>query len=286
MEITLTDNKFAQALSFSGYAVPENITWCRDGKPRQIMMFTDRHIQEVTSFKARVKNCICIAWIIEPVAINSNNYNAARAHRQSYDYIMSHNINFLSEFPAEKRVFCPGFGSSLYEYEWQMYPKTKDVLTVVGNKNKTVGHRFRHDVVRMFGSRVDVMGRSCNPFPPEKRAEIYAPYRFQIAIHNSVVEDYWTDILIDCFLTGTVPIVWGGEFLSKYFNAEGYLVFNTLEELEKILTSVESGDIKYDQFLPAIWDNFDRARKLAVTEDYLYDNFLNNFVKSWVQKPA
>jgi hypothetical protein len=275
-KISLFDRNIRHVPSYNGYTVPKHIAWSRDGSPRDITVFSDKFIHRIAVSSA-LKG-IKIAWLMEPSAIHNRSYAQARKYASYYDYIMSHDIGFLNEFPEEKRVFVPGSGSSLYEYEWKIYPKTKDILTVVGSKSQTVGHRFRHEVVRAFGSRMDVVGRSCNPFPPEKRAEIYAPYRFQVAIHNSLVRDYWTDILTDCFLTGTVPIVWGGGFLNKYFNPDGYLVFDTLEELDGILTRIESGDIKYEQFSQAIQDNFERTKKLAVIEDYLYDTFFKNLL--------
>ena len=138
-------------------------------------------------------------------------------------------------------MFCPGSGSSLYEYEWKIYPKTKSILTVVGDKHSTEGHRLRHRIVELFGTKIDVIGRSCKPFPPDKRAETYAPYQFQIVVHNSAVKDYWTDILLDCFLTGTIPIVWGGDFLYKYFNSNGYFIFDSIEKLKDVLNAINRG---------------------------------------------
>jgi hypothetical protein len=219
---------------------------------------------------------IRIAWLMEPRAINAKIYNDAWMRRNKYDYIISHDLAYLEKFDEQKRVFCPGSGSSLYEYEWKIYPKTKSILTVVGDKWATEGHKLRHVVAKMYEDRVSVMGRGYKPFPPEKRAEVYAPYRFQIVIHNSAVEDYWTDILLDCFLTGTVPIVWKGAFLEKYFNMDGILTFTDPLELGSIIHNL---DIIYNKpdLQKAIQDNFKRAKKLAVVEDYLYDNFFKQF---------
>jgi len=215
---------------------------------------------------------------MEPRAINEKGYNDAWMRRKKYDYIMSHDLNFLNKFPGEKQIFCPGSGSSLYEYEWKLYPKTKSILTVVGNKNTTEGHKLRHEVVRKFGDQIDVLGRGYTLFPPEKRAETYAPYRFQVVIHNSAVKDYWTDILLDCFLTGTIPIVWKGNFLRDYFNMDGVLTFETLDQLDFIIHDVKHWEKTiYENSEMAVEDNFVRAKKLAVVEDYLYDNFFKQF---------
>jgi hypothetical protein len=281
MEISLIDRNIRHIPSFNGYTEPKNITWCRDGVQRNITVFTDKFVHKAYS---HYLEGIKIAWLMEPKAVYQGGYNMISKQQpvkytMGYDYIMSHNINFLRQFPEKQRVFCPGSGSSLYEYEWKIYPKTKSILTVVGNKNTTEGHKFRHEVVEKFGDQIDVIGRSCAPFPPEKRAEMYAPYRFQIVVHNSAVEDYWTDILLDCFLTGTIPIVWKGDFLKKYFNEQGYFTFKKLRSLGFIISDLNShGNLIYENCLLAVEDNFERAKKLAVVEDYLYDNFFKNLL--------
>ena len=276
MEISLKDSNIRHIPSFNGYTAPKSITWCRDDVQRDVTVFTDKFIHKVYTHPLEG---IKVAWLMEPKAINNNSYDLAKKHTLDYDYIMSHDIEFLSEFPEEKRVFCPGSGSSLYEYEWKMYPKTKSILTVVGNKHSTEGHMFRHRIVELFGDEIDVLGRSCKPFPPEKRAETYAPYRFQIVVHNSAVKDYWTDILLDCFLTGTIPIVWEGNFLNKYFNLQGCWTFNTLGDLDRLLSKL-IGDEEgfYEHCLDAVKDNFERAKQWAVVEDYLYDNFFKTLL--------
>ena len=275
MEISLIDRNIRHIPSFNGYTKPKNITWCRDGKYRRIAVFSDRHIDRV-----RIQyGDINIAWLMEPSAINPDSYSKAWAWRTHYDYIISHDINFLDQFPEEKQVFCPGSGSSLYEYEWKIYPKTKSILSVIGNKKSTEGHRFRYEVAKEFSDKVDILGRGFNYFPPEKRAEAYAPYRFQVVIHNSAVRDYWTDILLDCFLTGTIPIVWKGNFLRDYFNMDGITTFETLDQLDFIINDVNLyGETIYENSEMAVEDNFVRAKKLAVVEDYLYDTFFKNLL--------
>ena len=276
MEINLIDSNIRHIPSFNGYTEPKNITWCRDGKPRKITVYSDRYI-----YMHPPSENIQIAWLMEPSAINPNSYNHAWLRRHDYDYIISHDINFLNKFPEEKRVFCPGSGSSLYEYEWQIYSKTKSILTVIGNKKLTEGHKFRYEVAGMFGDSIDILGRGFDSFPPEKRAETYAPYRFQIVIHNSAVKDYWTDILLDCFLTGTIPIVWDSGFLGKYFNMEGILTFNTIKQLAFFITEINlDGEALYDKTCVFVKDNFERAKGWAVVEDYLYDNFFKQFDES------
>jgi len=275
MEITLNDINIRHLKCFNGYDMPKNIVWKRDNKPRSIIIYTDYYITNGIPYGEGIK----IAWLMEPMVMNIEHYNACLEDADKYDYIISHDLAYLNEFPEKKRVFCPGSGSSLYGYEWKVYDKNKMFLTVVGNKKITVGHNFRYKVVEALGHKIHVGGRGFNSFPLRKRAEIYAPYAFQICIHNNKVEDYWSDILIDCFATGTIPIVWGGKFLSKYFDVGGIICFDTVDQLKGIIDRLTMKD--YNDMLPSVIYNKELAfERYRVAEDYLYETFFKQFDES------
>lgn len=277
MKIRLIDSCFkhiGQPHSLQGYDAPKHIEWDRGPNYRDITVYTDHYLPG--AHMDRLDSRINICWLIEPSTINTRGYAAVEIHHEVYDYIISHDMRFLSRFHKDKRVFCPASGSSLYGHEWQIYPKDKLVLTVVGDKKRSLGHKLRHEVVLKLGHKLDVVGRGFKPFPPEKRAETYAPYMYQVAIHNTPVGDYWSDILLDCFATGTVPIIWGSRYLKKYFDMEGVIVFDTIEQLEKILGQISEEDYKSRE--KAIRTNFEVAKRdYCVVEDYLYKTFFKQF---------
>ena len=47
--------------------------------------------------------------------------------------------------------------------------------------------------------------------------------------------DYFTDIIIDCFAVGTVPIFWGTPNIKNYFNMNGVIVMDSLNDVEDIV---------------------------------------------------
>jgi len=277
MDIKLVDSCFrhiGQPHSLQGYDAPKHITWDRGGYYRDITVYSDHFLPNahLDNNDSRIQ----CAWLIEPNVINTRGYTAVKAHHEHYDYIISHDMQFLSLFPEGKRVFCPASGSSLYGHEWQLYPKSKLVCTVVGTKKSAVGHRLRYEVVQKLGHKMDIVGRGFKPFAPDKKAETLAPYMYQVCIHNTPVGDYWSDILLDCIATGTVPIVWGSHYLSKYFDMGGIITFDTVEQLEKILGEI--GEDDYRKRGASILHNHLLAeRKYKVVEDYLYETFFKQF---------
>lgn len=271
MKIRLLDSNIAHIYNYMGYDKCENFEWYRGEGYCDIAVFSDHHLHQSDLIKAKWK----VAWLMEPPVINSSIYKTFKIFQKRYNFIINHNLAFLSQFPKEKCIFCPDAGSSLYSHEWKIYPKSKLVLTVVSKKGWTVGHKFRHEVVTVLGNKMDVIGRKYEYFPPEKRAETYAPYMYQVVIHNNCEEDYWSDILIDCFATGTIPIVWEGHYLKKYFNMDGIFVFDTIEQLNVILDLICAFD--YQSRKKVIKENFDIAfTKYRLVEDHLYENLFKN----------
>jgi hypothetical protein len=52
---------------------------------------------------------------------------------------------------------------------------------------------------------------------------VLAPYRFSLAIENSVGPHLWTEKVADCFLAWTVPLYFGCTNLEQYFPEDSFL---------------------------------------------------------------
>ena len=61
---------------------------------------------------------------------------------------------------------------------------------------------------------------------------------FHIAVENTKHNNYFTEKIIDAFLTKTLPIYWGCPNIDKYFNKDGILTFETEEELFNIVNNL------------------------------------------------
>mgnify|MGYP001251266876 CR=1 FL=1 len=103
-----------------------------------------------------------------------------------------------------------------------------------------------------------------------------APFMFSITIENGKADDYFTEKLLDCFATGTVPIYWGTKSICKHFNMDGVIQFDTLEELDSILPTLTVGH--YLEMRQAVVDNFHRAAKFFIPEDWICANYPQLFV--------
>ena len=85
--------------------------------------------------------------------------------------------------------------------------------------------------------------------------------------------------MADCpvFFTGTVPIMWNDGFIKEYFNPDGLILWKNIDELPKILDTLDKS--LYNKLMPFIQENFNTAKKYSIIEDYLYAQFFHKFDK-------
>jgi hypothetical protein len=65
---------------------------------------------------------------------------------------------------------------------------------------------------------------------------------FHIAVENSQNKNYFTEKIVDAFLTKTLPIYWGCPNIGEYFDDRGIILFNNENELIDIINSLTEED--------------------------------------------
>ena len=120
-------------------------------------------------------------------------------------------------------------------------------------------------------SNIDLYGRGQKGKTIEYKEEGLTEYRYSIVVENSNEKNYFTEKILDCFLTGTIPIYWGCPNLDSFFNINGVVIFRTVEELKTLLPTLDKN--LYDSKIDTIKENFERARMYEINENLMYDLF-------------
>jgi hypothetical protein len=114
--------------------------------------------------------------------------------------------------------------------------KTRLCSVVTSGKAMTAGHRQRLAFVERlqheFAGQIDFYGRDSRPLADKDLA--LAPYRFHIAIENSVADDYWTEKFADPILRNCFPIYCGCPNMADYFDPSSYSVIDLSRPEEAI----------------------------------------------------
>jgi hypothetical protein len=146
-----------------------------------------------------------------------------------------------------------------------IHNKTKLISMVSSGKSFCKGHEFRNKMMEKFKEsnyNIDYYGRSFNPF--KVKEDVLNDYYFSITIENEKYSNYYTEKLMDCFATGTIPVYHGTPDLPKMFNPDG--VFILEENFDFNLLTPEL----YYEKMDAIKENYNLCIKHTSADDFIY----------------
>ena len=276
LKINLRDGNFShhpngQSLSFKSY--PSFFSWERENVLVSDTVFiTDLHLHEVDKYKSKRK----VGLLIEPRAINPGIYDYVDKNNKKFDYILTFDRELIES--GRNFLFYP-FGCCWVQ-DYSVPQKTKLCSLIASNKRMTAGHAFRQDIINRFSSKVDHYGNGFLRI--ENKEDGLRDYYFSIVMENSQPDYYFSEKLLDCFASRTVPVYWGSN-VSPFFNTDGMIIFNTAEELEDIFNTLTPE--LYNTKLSAIEDNLKRVEQFKIPEDWLYRHYpflfdTNIFIKN------
>lgn len=199
-----------------------------------------------------------VYWQIEGRGViqrKESNISFPITHKHQFDLILASDPEILNN--CENSVLFP-FGDCWVPLDEQkIHEKTKLLSIVASAKRYLPGHQLRHEVINSVGNKMDVYGRCCNYI--ENKADALRDYKFNVCIENLQHPNWFTEKIIDCLRTGTVPIYWGCPNIGDFFNIKGFIIVNSLEEIVNVINNLTEDD--YISKLEFIKENFDKAEQ-------------------------
>jgi Glycosyltransferase family 10 (fucosyltransferase) C-term len=251
------------------HIVPDSPSWSRsEENPDVVVGIAGDGIRQLDSYS----NVIKCAYIIEPEIINGEDYKNVINNQDKYDYIFLHDLTKKDRIDEKKFVYVFHGGTHLRNSDIQIHNKTKLVSMIFSNKQWNGYHSFRHVVYPLIQDKVDGYGTGCGRYIQFK-SEGLNDYCFSVAMENYDSLGLFTEKILDCFLSGTIPIFYGTSNIGEYFNEKGFFSFKTQEELISIIDSLSFET--YQEMLPYVQENFETAKKYMFPEEFI-KNFLNN----------
>lgn len=261
-KLFIVDNSFSHAPSSSWYNEPK-FDWIRDNidSADEIVITYVPHVDYYPNKKV-------YGWLIEPPSLNQFEYDFIKLNYNKFEKIFTYDKDLLSL--SDKFVLIPIGGCWINDFDRKIYEKNKFLCTIVSNKRQTIGHNLRHEIISKINN-IDVFGNGYNPI--NKKIEVLKDYKFNIVVENQKMDFLFTEKIIDSFVTGTIPIYWGCPSIDKFFDINGIIQFNTIEELKNIVSSIND-NVYYDK-LESIKNNFELAKKYIIADNLIYDKIKN-----------
>jgi hypothetical protein len=258
-KIPIQDKKFDHSFSSSWYNRPTHFEWIRNNYENfNFVVLTN--LFDVDKYP----NKKVIGWIIEPPTIDGSQYEYAKVNHHKFFKIFTYDEELMNI--TDKFELVPIGGSWIEVDERKIYQKNKLLNIIVSEKKMTFGHILRHRIVESF-SQLDVMGRGYKIY--DKKVDMLRDYMFSIVVENQKMNSLFTEKIIDCFMTGTIPLYYGCPKISEYFDDRGIICFDTLEELQDIIKNLSIED--YTRRIEFVNENFELAKKYVIADDIIFD---------------
>ena len=103
--------------------------------------------------------------------------------------------------------------------------KAKNVSAIASTKDWITGHRMRGEFVQRAAREfpgLELFGRGREREIDDKWDGL-ASYRYSLAIENTSKDNYWTEMISDCFLSYTVPFYFGATNISQCFPEDSFI---------------------------------------------------------------
>jgi len=135
-------------------------------------------------------------------------------------------------------------------------------------------HKLRGKVFDEFNDSglIDFLGRGFNA-PYKTHLDAFAPYMYHINIPNTKQGTYMSAHELDAMACGTVMIHCGCD-LSKFFDMNGIITFDTIDELKDIMKTIGPDD--YYSRMDAIKYNLKQVEKWRDPENHLWNLVLKD----------
>jgi len=195
---------------------------------------------------------------IEPSSV-LDIHNLIKINHQLWDVILTWNEDLLRLPNAHHFLF----GSCWIDWSTYEPNKQKHCSFITSDKSYAPGHKLRQQVWDGLQDAEDLNGftvikHKSPPRIPDKNF-LFETAKYHITIENEKTNNWITEKTIDCFASKTVPILWGAPNIGEYFNTDGIITFDTIEELKDILDNLDESF--YDDKQGAIQENYERSKQ-------------------------
>lgn len=184
----------------------------------------------------------------EPTRMSNEKVMQVAAH---YNLILTWDEYLLANCSNAKKFYCGMTWIREADIPEVLANKRFEVTTFCTSKNLTNNHRTRHKlwfrqndikIPKVFwnSSHCPMQNVDNNPMlganPYEKVSMFYAQYH--IAIENVCHKNYFSEKLMDCFMTETLPIYIGCLNISDFFNTKGILLGYNEDDIIELCNSL------------------------------------------------
>lgn len=231
---------------------------------KQIELYVDKIPTNVTP-----NNVIRFVFLLEPPEIMNLTRQAIQGwNAKCYNHLFTHNQELLDTI-SNSYVF-PLASTWIKGYD---FPEKKfEISALVGGKRMAEGHILRQNLwfrenkiknpTKFFlsGAFGGIQNYNNNPVLGDSKNPLFDS-QFHICIENVKRRNWFTEKLIDCMVTKTVPIYCGCPNVGDWFDTRGFIIVDSLDEIIDACNNLDENT--YENMLPYVEENYNRGLELS-----------------------
>lgn len=264
----------SSATWYDPYSKSRYFLWDRYNFGLDTHFYTDNDI-----FQTMGKPVRKFALFGEPRSINKKVYKDFLASNISSEFekIITFDEMILDRF-SNALLFCGAApwcylenGDTLTYTQTKYEHKSKDISMICSGKTFTPLQLVRNAIADKLRNdkRVDIFGAYVGRYIQYTSGALDA-YRYHIAIENMQSKYYFTEKILNCFISMTIPIYIGAFNIGDFFNIDGIIQItpSDVNDIENILKhcNVEY----YNSRLNAIIENYHKSLDYLNNDDRIY----------------
>ena len=272
-------NHTPYTLGSINYGVTRYINWDRFNYRLPIHFYSHEHIFE-KSYPCKKK----FGLLLESDTIIPQLYDKALKQEDvinSYDAIFTADYRIINKYKNAHYIFPTvlWYGGNVHggKFDEKRYLKKKIKVSVIAsNKLLCDMHRFRIHVAKLLvdNKLADGFGKFNGGSYFNDISEPLDNYMFSVAVENSTSKGIFTEKIMNCFASMTIPIYCGCTNIDDYFNEDGIVhLYHDMTDEEIVEVIKKCDKDMYESKIPAIIDNYNRVLNYTSLDDELYKKY-------------
>lgn len=230
-----------------------------------IICYADIGIRQVSEYNDKQ-----VALLIEPRSIQENIYDLIERNYMYFKYVFTHDDKLLNTLPNAKPIIWGGVWCRSDE------KKTKLISMTSSDKEACELHKVRKRIAQRFKNDIDVYGtidggKYTDPIDTLKE------YKYNVVIENYINDLWFTEKILNCFATKTIPIYLGSKAIGNYFNKNSIIICENEESVAEAIKNILEHENEYDKFyndnIDAINENYELSKNYENFETMFYNTY-------------
>lgn len=261
---------FAHDLSSCAGNVPKLFKWNFNNKSSNVSVYIDADfllaIDDINNEDQKAK----FLWLLESPEFNGG----------AFDFVIN-NISLIEEYFEGVFTYSDEIAklSNKIHKIWttntwiknpKIHPKTKLVSMITSNKIFTPQQLERVNFARNNADKIDVFGRGFNELATKEQG--LNDYMFSVCIENVNYDTYFTEKILDCFATGTIPIYKGTRMIADHFDENGIIFLDDLKGFNELTPEL------YFSKKESVERNFQTLQMYPLVDDLIFRDYLSKHI--------